>query len=111
MKYHKSKFKRVGAMPVECCAQPKGKFHPLSYYLNGGIDLTGKELDKSAEVEYDTDEDLKELYAEGAMAVPYGDPRESKMSLIERYASVGEAMANAAPVNATVATTDTNKTE
>lgn len=99
MKYHKSKIKRVGAMPEECKAKYNGVYHPLSYYLNGGIDLSGQELDKSAQVEYDTEEDLKELESEGAMAVPYGDPRESKMSLIERYASVGEAMADVAPVN------------
>lgn len=99
-------------MPKECIAEPNGVFHPLSYYLNGGIDLTGEELDKSAEVEYDSDDDLSELRAEGAMAVPYGDPRESKFTLIERYQATGEAMSNAAPVDAVKADiTETQKSE
>lgn len=112
MKYHKSKYFNVGSLPKESIVEPKGVFHPLSYYLNGGIDLTGEELDKSAEVEYDSDEDLSELRAEGAMAVPYGDPRESKFSLIERYQATGEAMANAAPVDVVkTEITDTPKSE
>lgn len=113
MRYHKSKHFNVGPMPKECIAEPTGTFKPLSYYLNGGIDLTGEELDKSAEVEYDTDEDLKELHAEGAMAVPYGDPRESKFSLIERYQASGKAMVDASPVDAvkTEVTDTTDTTE
>lgn len=72
------------------------KFHPLSYYLNGGIDLTGEALDKTGEVEYDTEEQAEEIIAEGASSVSLGDPRMSKFRLVEQLgAKAAAAAANA----------------
>ena len=59
-------------------------FRPMSYYLNGGVDLDGELADNSAQVEYDNEEQLKELEQAGACAVPLGDPRESLFTITER---------------------------
>ena len=89
------------------------KFHGLSYYLNGGIDLSGEALDRSADVEFDNEEQLKELEAEGAMSVPYGDPKMSKFRLVEQFGKEAKKMASksANPMSPEPTTTTTTTTE
>lgn len=100
--------KKPISLPVESCCDINTTeiYHPLSYYLNGGIDLVGDALDKSAEVEYDNEEEVKELVTAGAMSVPYGDPRESKFTLVERYGV--EAAKKAATKSASPTTMEPN---
>lgn len=92
---HISKNRYGAELPSACSVKidKTSKFHPLSYYLNGGVDLTGESLDNSAEVEYDNEEELNELLEEGAMSVPYGDPKMSKFRLVEMYSN-HEAMSS-----------------
>ena len=84
--FRKSNYK-LGFLPSESSVDMSKyeKFHPMSYYFNGGIDLTGDALDKSAEIEFDSDDELAEMDVAGAMSVPYGDPRMSKFRLVENY--------------------------
>ena len=85
---HISEKKVTAIMPSKTKNElPPEQFHPLSYYLKGGIDLSGRELDNTASVEYDTEEQLSELESEGFSAVPFGDPRESKFTLVAKYGS------------------------
>ena len=84
--FRKSNYK-LGFLPPESTVDlsKNETFHPMSYYLHGGIDLAGDALDKSAEIEFDSDEDIAEMDVAGAMSVPYGDPRMSKFRLVENY--------------------------
>ena len=66
-------------------SKPQKIFHPLSYYLLGGVDVDGDALDKSAETEFDNEEELQDLEDAGMCSVPYGDPRVSKFDLVEQY--------------------------
>lgn len=76
------------------------KFHPLSYYLDGGIDLEGEALSKDGDAEFDSEEQAAEIIAEGASSVALGDPRMSKFRLVE---SLGAKAAAAAKSSAAAA--------
>lgn len=69
----------VGTFP-KCESKSTTKFHPFSYYVDGGLDLTNTETDLSAKIEFDTDEELEF----GATA--YGcDPRISMFDVAEQF--------------------------
>lgn len=87
MKHH-SKFHSIGrilftdsSVDITNCTE---QFHPLSYYLNGGVDLTGDTLSTTGDAEYDTEEDVSDILSEGASSVAFGDPKMSKFRIVEQ---------------------------
>lgn len=72
------------------------KHHELSYYLNGGIDLEGDALSKDGDAEFDTEDEAKEILAEGASSIALGDPRQSKFRLVEDLGTKAAKNASAA---------------
>ena len=63
------------------------EFKPNSYFIRGGLDLEGDELDSSAQVFYDTEEELSEVMqplAQGSItAAAISNPKIGFMEIAE----------------------------
>lgn len=92
---HNSKLHNIGHSKDIGAVDNTEKFHPLSYYLNGGIDLEGDALSKDGDAEFDTEEQAAEILAEGASSVALGDPRMSKFRLVESIGAQAAAKSTA----------------
>ena len=88
---HKSKFHNIPlSFPSACGVEFKDameKHHELSYYLDGGIDLTGKAVALDGDAEFDSEAEADDIIAEGASSVALGDPKTSRFDLVEIYGS------------------------
>lgn len=72
------------------------KFHPISYYLNGGLDLTNQELRNDAKVLYDSEDEVTPDEQGEISSAAMCDPRVSFFDMVEQF---GKEAAEQAVVN------------
>lgn len=72
------------------------RFRPLSYFLNGGVDLSNTELKNNAQVQYDTEDEVHPNEQGEIQSAAMCDPRVSYFDIVEE---LGAAKAEEAVLN------------
>ena len=98
MKVKEINYKHVN-LPHSACANkkdvPPRRFKPLSYYVLGGVDLDGSNLDKlktDTPIAYDSETAIADMESVGKIeSIGVCDPRVDMMDIVSKAKSVAKA--------------------
>ena len=85
----KKRFKNVGSMKFPSPdIDSTRKYKPLSYFILGGVDLSGDQLKDNAEISFESEKSLSEMENQGVVkSIGVCDPRVDMFDIVEATTS------------------------